>query len=280
MAARFGVTADIARLHDFVACHPRLFVLTGAGISTDSGIPCYRDASGGWQRPPPLLVRDFIADPSVRQRYWARSMIGWPRIAAARPNGGHEALVRLAARGHVAALVTQNVDGLHQRAGSIGPIELHGSLREVVCLDCGARVDRSTLQATFLRQNPALVAASWAQAGPDGYALLTPAQCAAFRVPGCPACAGMLKPDVVFFGEGVPRLRVETARSHLAAADAALVIGSSLMVYSGYRFCEWAAASGKPIAILTRGRTRADHLAVVKVDADCSPTLSALAERA
>ncbi|MEP7206807.1 MAG: NAD-dependent protein deacetylase, partial [Casimicrobiaceae bacterium] len=267
-------------LRAFVARHRRLFVLTGAGISTDSGIPCYRDAAGVWQRSPPVLARDFIADHAVRQRYWARSMIGWPRIAAAHPNGGHAALARLEALGLTAAVVTQNVDGLHQRAGSVDPIELHGSLQRVICLGCGQRAARSSLQQAFERANPGFVTSCGAAALPDGDASLTAVHCAGFCVPDCSACGGMLKPDVVFFGEGVPRERVAMARDGLATADAMLVIGSSLMVYSGYRFCEWAVAGGKPIAIVNQGRTRADHLADLKIDGACTAILGALADGA
>lgn len=260
-------------LHAFVARHRRLFVLTGAGISTDSGIPCYRDALGRWIGPAPMLARDFAGDPAARRRYWARSMLGWPRIAAARPNAGHFALSALEALGKVTRIVTQNVDGLHHGAGSLEPIELHGNLLAVLCLACGMRHERATIQATLLRDNPG-AGLTVHTAAPDGdaHGITVPE---GFRVPAC-ACGGVLKPDVVFFGDGVPRTRVNAARAALADADAMLVVGSSLMVYSGYRFCEWAAASGKPIAVVTRGHTRADHLAALKIDASCTPTLAAL----
>lgn len=268
-----GAPAGLDALLAFMERHPRLFVLTGAGISTDSGIPCYRDAEGNWTSPPPMLARDFVTDPAARRRYWARSMLGWPRIAAARPNAGHLALAKLEVLGRVRTLVTQNVDGLHQRAGSSAPLELHGNLHGVVCLDCGRRHPRAAVQAALARDNPAPVEAG-VTAAPDGdaHACHVPH---AFRVPSCEACGGVLKPDVVFFGEGVPRPRVEAARAALDASDAVLVVGSSLKVYSGYRVCEWAAARGLPIAILTRGRTRADALATFKVDGACSATLAA-----
>ncbi len=263
-------------LRTFATRHRHLFVLTGAGLSTDSGIPCYRDADGRWQHRAPVLARDFAADPAVRRRYWARSMLGWARIATARPNAGHAAVALLETRGRVEQVVTQNVDGLHERAGSARVLALHGSLHEVVCIACGARYSRHEVQAMLQRDNPRWPdSAAASPAAPDGDARAVGDPGEAFRVPAC-ACAGTLKPDVVFFGEGVPQARVERARAALARADAMLVLGSSLMVYSGYRFCEWAASSGKPIAIVTRGRTRADALAAVKIDASCSVALASL----
>ncbi|WP_354685408.1 NAD-dependent protein deacetylase [Cupriavidus necator] len=266
--------ADSALL-DFVQRHPRLFVLTGAGISTDSGIPGYRDASGQWQRSPPITLQAFLGSHAARQRYWARSMLGWPVAWQARPNDAHHALSRLAAHGRTTALVTQNVDGLHQRAGSREVIELHGSLASAICLGCGARHDRAGLQDWLLEQNAALRDVI-AEPAADGDVHFESPLFAQFRVPDCGRCGGVLKPDVVFFGESVPRSRVDAARAALEAADAMLVVGSSLMVYSGYRFCVWAGQMGKPVAALNLGTTRADAMLALKVEASCGPALQTL----
>ncbi|MGH8780160.1 NAD-dependent protein deacetylase [Paraburkholderia sp.] len=266
----------LADLHDFVQRHPRLFVLTGAGISTDSGIPGYRDENGAWKRSPPITLQEFLGSAAARQRYWARSTVGWPVVADAQPNDAHVALARLEAAGHVPTLVTQNVDGLHQRAGSQRVIELHGGIDGVTCLDCGAHHSRTAIQHTLVEENPGLLDAI-AEPAADGDAHLEWHDLDAFRVPACPVCGGLLKPAVVFFGESVPRERVEAATQALEAADAVLVVGSSLMVYSGYRFCVWAQKMGRPIAALNLGRTRADPLLALKVEAPCAPTLTALA---
>ena len=262
----------------FVQRHPRLFVLTGAGVSTDSGIPGYRDANGSWMRAQPIEYKAFVNSEHARRRYWARSMVGWPMLAAARPNAAHRALARLEQAARVSTLVTQNVDGLHQRAGSARVIELHGSIRDVICLACGAGHSRESVQNILAAENPAL-AGAFAQPSADGDAHLEWADLDAFRVPACPQCGGMLKPSVVFFGENVPRSTVDAAAAALEKADAMLVIGSSLMVYSGYRFCVWAARAGMPVAAINVGRTRADGLLALKVAAPCGDALAALAER-
>jgi NAD-dependent SIR2 family protein deacetylase len=205
-------------------------------------------------------------------------MIGWPRIAKARPNAAHRALARLERALGFARLVTQNVDGLHQRAGSADVVELHGNLARVVCLDCGTAHMRDAIQRLLEDANPGFLDGSAAVA-PDGDADVDVADLDAFAVAACPRCGGDLKPDVVFFGENVPRERVASAMRALEAADAMLVVGSSLMVYSGFRFCERAAALGLPIAAINRGRTRADALFAVKIEASCAEALSALADR-
>lgn len=268
--------AALAALHDFVRRHPRLFVLTGAGISTDSGIPGYRDENGAWKRSPPITLQAFVGSHEARQRYWARSMVGWPVVAHAHPNEAHRALAHIEAAQHVAALVTQNVDGLHQRAGSANVIELHGSIGGVTCMDCSTAYSRASLQQTLERDNPAFAGAN-AEPAADGDAHIEWADLAAFRVPVCEVCGGMLKPAVVFFGENVPRTRVEAASAALDAADAVLVVGSSLMVYSGFRFCVWAERAGKPVAAINLGKTRADPMLALKVEAPCGETLAALA---
>jgi NAD-dependent SIR2 family protein deacetylase len=230
--ATTGAGADA--LARFVDAHPRRFVQTGAGCSTGSGIPDYRDLDGSWKRRPPVTLQAFVSDAATRSRYWARSLVGWRRFGRAAPNATHAALATLEANGRVEVLLTQNVDGLHQRAGSRNVIDLHGRLDTVRCLACEARTPREALQRELEALNPAWLALDALDA-PDGDADLEGLDFASFRVPGCASCGGLLKPDVVFFGENVPRERVERAGVHLAAADAMLVVGSSLMVFSGYR---------------------------------------------
>jgi NAD-dependent SIR2 family protein deacetylase len=262
---------------DFVERYPRLFVLSGAGISTDSGIPCYRDREGQRTGRSPILLQDFLKSDYARQRYWARSLIGWPVVAGAKPNAAHHAVRALASRGRVQRLVTQNVDGLHTRAGNADVIELHGNIGRVRCIGCGAQHARAEVQRMLEAANPAFADLT-APAVPDGDAHIENLDFAAFDVPACTRCGGVLKPDVVFFGEGVPRTLVDDAAEALAAADAMLVVGSSLMVYSGYRFCEWARRAGKPIAAINIGRTRADHLLALKVEQPCGVALGALVD--
>ncbi|HEY5851634.1 MAG TPA: NAD-dependent protein deacetylase [Lysobacter sp.] len=262
------------RLRDWLRPHKRVFVLTGAGCSTDSGIPDYRDGDGQWKRTPPVTYQAFTTDPHVNARYWARSFIGWPRIAGAQPNPAHRALAGWEQQGRLSILLTQNVDGLHQRAGSHHVIDLHGRLDDVVCLACGERQPRAAMQARLAELNPDWLDLDAATA-PDGDADLDGHDFSALRVPACAQCAGMLKPDVVFFGENVPRPRYLQAQEALQASDAVLVVGSSLMVYSGFRFVRSAHEAGLPIAIVNRGRTRADELAGLKLDADAGTALSA-----
>jgi NAD-dependent SIR2 family protein deacetylase len=264
---------ETGQLAHFLAEHPRLFVLTGAGCSTPSGIPDYRDDTGAWKRRPPVDYREFMRSQQARQRYWTRSLLGWPSFAQAMPNTAHAALAQLEADGFVHHLVTQNVDGLHQRAGSRRVIELHGRLDIVACQDCGHRLSRTKLQHRLRQLNPQ-VAQRHADPAPDGDAVFEPEDAAGFLVPDCPACGGILKPDVVFFGESVPRARVENAYARLEEADALLVVGSSLMVYSGFRYCRAAADWGKPIAAINLGRTRADDLLALKVGAPCGRVLA------
>jgi NAD-dependent SIR2 family protein deacetylase len=268
------VESEMIELRRFLERHRRLFVLTGAGCSTASGIPDYRDLEGGWKRPPPVTYQAFVGDAATRARYWARSLVGWRRFGRARPNGTHEALARLEAEGRVEVLLTQNVDGLHQAAGSRRVIDLHGRLDEVRCLGCERRIARTAFQQALEERNPDWTGLD-ANDAPDGDADLDGLDFAAFDVPGCAACGGVLKPDVVFFGENVPRERVERAQAHLAAADAMLVVGSSLMVFSGYRFAREAARLGKPVAAINLGRTRADDLLSLKIERDCGAALAA-----
>ena len=258
-------------LTDFIARARRLFVLTGAGCSTASGIPDYRDADGQWKRTPPVNFQAFMGEASTRQRYWARSLVGWPRFGHAVPNATHHALAALEASGRIEVLLTQNVDVLHQRAGSTRVIDLHGRLDTVRCMGCERRSERERLQQRLLHANPGWDALD-AGIAPDGDADLE-TDFSAFVVPDCEHCGGLLKPDVVFFGENVPRDRVDTVHAHLQRADAVLVVGSSLMVYSGFRFVQAAAKAGLPVAALNRGRTRADDLFQFKDERDCAEAL-------
>lgn len=261
-----------SRLEDFIAAHRRLFVLTGAGCSTGSGIPDYRDEQGAWKRTPPVTYQAFVGDGITRRRYWARSLVGWPRIAQAQPNAAHRALAALEARGRCSQLLTQNVDGLHQAAGSRAVIDLHGRLDAVVCLGCGASSSRADVQRRLAEANPAWAGLA-AGAAPDGDADLEDRDFATFQVPACDGCGGMLKPDVVFFGENVPRARVDAAMARLAQADAMLVVGSSLMVYSGLRFVHAAVRAQIPVAAVNLGRTRADDLLRFRMAAPCGDAL-------
>jgi NAD-dependent SIR2 family protein deacetylase len=262
-------------LEDFVDRNRRLFVLTGAGCSTSSGIPDCRDADGQWKRRHPVTYQAFMGDEATRRRYWARSLIGWRRIGSAQPNDAHRALARLEAMGKSELLLTQNVDRLHQAAGAIRVIDLHGRIDLVRCMGCERRAAREEFQDELGRLNAGWLDLDAADA-PDGDADLDGADFSSFVVPACRRCGGVLKPDVVFFGENVPRDRVDAAKRHLELADAMLIVGSSLMVYSGFRFFQWAASAGKPIAAVNLGRTRADGLIALKVEQACEKALSFL----
>ena len=268
-----GIRIDA--LSHFIERHPRLFVLTGAGCSTDSGIPDYRDSAGEWKRRPPIRYQEFVGNEHARKRYWARSLAGFRRMRLARPNHAHHALATLERRGRIVQLVTQNVDGLHHAAGSENVIDLHGRIDTVRCLGCGQRTSRDELQRELERRNPSFAALDAVEA-PDGDADLEGVAFETFDVPSCHACGGLLKPDVVFFGENVPAERVQRAMAPIASSDAMLVVGSSLMIYSGYRFVTAAADAGKPIAAINLGRTRADDLLALKVEDRCSDALRLL----
>lgn len=253
-------------------------VITGAGLSTGSGIPAYRDPHGQWQHSQPIQHQDFLKSAATRRRYWARSFVGWPTMANATPNAGHNALAKLQFGGIVSTVITQNVDGLHHATGSQSIIELHGGIRQVCCLSCKAKFSRSQVQEWLKDANPDFDhdQARTARLAPDGDAHLVDTVYARFTVPDCPECAGLLKPDVVFFGDNVPRERVVAAQQIVEAAKALLVVGSSLMVYSGYRFAEQAHRSGKPIIAINRGVTRADHLLALKIEDDCGRALTGI----
>jgi NAD-dependent SIR2 family protein deacetylase len=260
-------------LERWIGRHRTVFVLTGAGCSTASGIPDYRDENGEWKRRPPVMIQAFRTQEAVYRRYWARAYAGWPRFSIAAPGAAHHALAAWERSGTLASLVTQNVDGLHQRAGSRAVIDLHGRLDDVICLGCGDRTTRASMQDAIAAMNPGWHATP--AAAPDGDAEIDPAAIESFVPPRCDRCAALVKPDVVFFGENVPVNRYERARDALARADALLVAGSSLMVYSGFRFAQQAQEAGQPIAIVNRGRTRADDLAELKIEGDVNALLTA-----
>ena len=256
----------------------RMAVLTGAGLSTDSGIPDYR----GPDSPPanPMTIRQFTTSREYRRRYWARNHLGWRHMAATRPNAGHRALAELERAGLVTGVITQNVDLLHTKAGSRTVINLHGTYAQVVCLDCAHTMSRAELAEQLEAANPGFTERVGRVGGlavaPDADAIVSDTD--SFRFVDCPKCGGMLKPDIVYFGESVRKEVVQQSYSLVENSDALLVAGSSLTVFSGYRFVRHAASLGKPIAIVNRGPTRGDDLAAVKVDAGCSPILSLLAD--
>ncbi|MGB8404024.1 MAG: NAD-dependent protein deacetylase [Mycobacterium sp.] len=252
-------------------------VLTGAGISTDSGIPDYR----GPDSPPsnPMTIQQFTASAAFRQRYWARNHIGWRHMAARQPNAGHRAVAALQHAGVVTGVITQNVDLLHTKAGSTGVINLHGTYAEVICLNCRYTMTRAALAEKLEQLNPGFAERA-SQVGsiavaPDADAIVE--DTATFQYLDCPRCAGMLKPNIVYFGENVPKDRVQQAYSLIDDADALLVAGSSLTVFSGYRFVRHAAPQGKPVVIINRGQTRGDEQATIKINSGCSETLTLLA---
>jgi NAD-dependent SIR2 family protein deacetylase len=252
-------------------------VLSGAGISTESGIPDYRGPRGALRSRTPMQYREFVGSEEAR-RYWARSAVGWARLSLARPNAGHAALARMEAGGAVLGVITQNVDGLHQAAGSRRVLELHGTLSLVRCLSCGLTEPRAGWQARLLGANPGWAAAASAATAPDGDAELDPGLAVSLSVPACLWCGGVMKPDVVFFGESVPVPRVQAAWSMLSEAEVLLVLGSSLAVFSGFRFVERAARDGMLIGIVNQGSTRGDDKATVRIDGRLGEVLPRLAE--
>jgi NAD-dependent SIR2 family protein deacetylase len=263
--------SSIAQLRQLLA-RGNVFVLTGAGVSTDSGIPAYRDERGVWKGREPIQYRDFAASDVARKRYWARSMLGFPLMTHAMPNDAHHSLAELEARGALSLLVTQNVDGLHQRAGSKSVVDLHGRLDQVRCLGCGALTARAALQSELVARNPQFSHAS-AVVKPDGDAELSDVAYQDFEVVACAACGGILKPHVVFFGENVPAERVTRAMAALEQSQLLLIVGTSLMVFSGFRFARAATRFGVPIAIVNRGVTRADELSALKLQGNVGEVL-------
>lgn len=258
----------LRRCAELLDAHGPVLALTGAGCSVDSGIACYRDDAGTWTGLAPVTFQSFLARERARQRYWGRSLVGWRAFAAARPGATHHALAALETAGRSNGLITQNVDRLHHLAGSRAVIELHGRLDRVRCLECGEFESRADLQRRLEELNPARAAAPPPRSEPDPGDV---------RVPDCLSCGGRLKPDVVFFGEQVPRERVEAAHAALAASGSLLIVGSSLAAWSGLRFCHAARDQGKPVVAVNLGRTRADPLLSLKLDLPCGPTLTELA---
>ncbi|HVM19285.1 MAG TPA: NAD-dependent protein deacetylase [Egibacteraceae bacterium] len=261
---------------DRVLSGGRVLVLTGAGVSTDSGIPDYRGASGRLRHALPMTYDRFVGSADDRKRYWARSHLGWSRVASARPNAVHHAVTAMQLDGLLTGVVTQNVDGLHSAAGTRDVVDLHGRLDVVVCLGCGQRRSRHEVALRLDAVNPGFrerFGHDQAVVRPDGDVVLDDAEVGRFRVVDCRRCGGVLKPDVVFFGETVPRPRFRHALGLIERSASLLVLGSSLAVGSGYRFVTAAAKAGLSIAIVTRGATRGDHLATAKVDGDLATVM-------
>ncbi len=277
MAEGFDMHGQAETLAAFLERHPRTLVLTGAGLSTASGIPGYRDREGVRHGRTPIQGPEFRRSPDVQRRYWARSMVGWPLLARAAPNPGHHALSALEHGRRIGYLITQNVDGLHVQAGSHAVLELHGNIHSVLCLQCAARFPRAFVQVQLQEANPELADALAAPL-PDGDAQIEPDALTDFRLPACVHCGGALAPDVVFFGDTIPPARSACALAQMEAADALLVVGSSLMVYSGYRFCRMACEAGKPIAAINLGRTRADPLISIKIEESAEHILPLVAD--
>lgn len=268
--------ADLNQLQSFIERHARLFVITGAGISHASGIPTYRDEVGNWTTNNPIQHADFLQQAAIRQRYWARSFAGWPNVSKAKPNRAHRALARLEAKGYTTTLVTQNIDRLHQNAGHKRVIDLHGRLDQVICMDCGALSDRDEIQQWLGQHNPHMDDIKVSLA-PDGDAHVAEELIQRVKVPACVRCDGLLKPNVVFYGGSVDKEIVNHLCSKLLEADGVLVVGSSMMVYSSFRFCRLAAEHNIPIVAINKGLTRADGLLQLKVSQDCGTALESLA---
>jgi NAD-dependent SIR2 family protein deacetylase len=271
------ISGSLRILVDVVASGDVL-ILSGAGLSTESGIPDYRGPTGLARRVTPMTYQTFTASAAARRRYWARSYLGWRHIARAVPNDGHLAVAELSRRGLLTGIITQNVDGLHQAAGASEVTELHGSLHRVSCLSCGQRTSRAELDRRLEAANPGWDTAAAASINPDGDAAVDDGATASFRVPDCVACQGALKPDVVFFGENVPRPRAQACYDLVESADALVVLGSSLTVMSGFRYVRHAARCGVPVVIVNQGATRGDPYAAATLDAPLGPTLNALVD--
>ncbi|CAL1536153.1 unnamed protein product [Lymnaea stagnalis] len=270
--------AELFPLQSFISEHSKLFVLTGAGISTESGIPDYRSEGVGLyatSKTRPVQYADFLKKETIRQRYWARNFIGWPRFSSFQPNRSHYILSDWERLGKVHWLVTQNVDALHYKAGSQNVTELHGSAHRVICLSCNFKFTRHAMQDMIIDINP-----DWSSEavsiGPDGDVALNSANISDFKVPTCPKCCGILKPEITFFGDNVPKNTVHFVLEKMFESDAVLVIGSSLEVYSGYRFMHRARECGMKIAIINIGPTRADKLADIRISARCGDILQRL----
>ena len=272
-------TGSFGTLVDLVTSG-RILILSGAGLSTESGIPDYRGPTGLARRAQPMTYQVFTGSAAARRRYWARSYLGWRHIARAAPNDGHRAVAELSRRGLLTGIITQNVDGLHQAAGAFGVTELHGSLHRVICLSCGQRTARTELERRLEAANPAwdtrLATSVCVSPRPDGDAVLDDEATESFQVVDCSACRGVLKPDVVFFGENVPRPRAEACYAMVERSGALVVLGSSLTVMSGLRYVRHAAGLQRPVVIVNQGATRGDGYATATLDAPLGRTLTKL----
>lgn len=270
--------AVLSQLQEFLYDTKRLFVLTGAGISTESGIPDYRSEGVGLYATSdrrPIQYKTFMESSKARQRYWARNYVGWPRFSSVNPNAAHKHLAAWEKQGKMACVVTQNVDRLHHKAGTSVVHELHGSAFTVICMSCRRQVVRHSFQTRLTRLNPYL-SVKPAEIRPDGDVDLTDEEVNSFQVPSCESCGGILKPHIVFFGESVPRERVERVKRQLAECDGLLVLGSSLYVYSGYRFILAGAELGLRMCAVNIGPTRGDPHFLIKVNARCGDVLPRL----
>lgn len=272
---RLGSADDLL---EFTEKYPELFVITGAGISSNSGIQTYRDEIGNWKSNNPIQHSEFLNKEAARKRYWARSFGGWPNVASAKPNDAHKALVKLESKGYVSTLVTQNVDRLHQKAGHKKVTDLHGRLDQVVCMDCGSITSRDQIQSWLRDHNPHIsgIEVEKSALRPDGDADVGDKLIHEIKVPQCPSCSGLLKPNVVFYGSTVNKEVVNYLLDRLRKAKALLVIGTSLMVYSSFRFCKYANENQIPMACVNQGLTRGDSLFSLKVGGDCSEVLNQL----
>ena len=274
---RLGTVLD---LQTFIQKYPDLFVITGAGISRGSGIQTYRDEAGKWKSNSPIQHSEFLSRETARKRYWARSYSGWPNVAYAKPNNGHKSLVRLESKGYISTLATQNVDRLHQKAGHKRVTDLHGRLDQVVCMDCGLLSSRHEIQAWLKKNNPYIAQMKIPKSllRPDGDAEVSIELVEELKVPECNRCNGLLKPNVVFYGSTVNKEIVNYLFDRLRKAKALLVVGTSLMVYSSFRFCRYAKENLMPIACINEGLTRGDDLFSLKVGGDCSEVLNQLVD--
>lgn len=271
-----NTNGNVDNLLAFISSYPKLLVLTGAGVSAGSGIPTYRDHRGAWQRSQPIVHQEFLTSKARRQRYWLRSYAGWPAVANATPSPTHYALTGLETRGSIQLIVTQNVDRLHQKANSKNVIDLHGRLDHVICLDCHTLYPRSDIQIKLYSLNTFLT--DEGQLAPDGDADVDDSLICQVEIPDCEKCGGTLKPDVVFFGDSVCKKTVQAIYDAIDSCDAMLVAGSSLKVFSGFRFCRYAHDAGKPIASVNPGITRADDLMALRVAQPCDEVFPRLAE--
>ena len=249
------------------------FVLTGSGVSVDSGIPTYRNNDGKWMRSKPVEISDFLDSCEARKRFWLRNMLGWKFMSKAIPNSNHQYLSTLQKKGQLNCIVTQNVDGLHQKAGSSNVVDLHGRIDTVTCVTCGLKFSREYIQNLLIEKNPKFAEIT-GKILPDGDAKIDNVNYQSFNVLDCPNCGGILKPDTVFFGESVPKKIVERTFKLLDTSPGILVIGSSLATYSGYKYCRYAKENNKRVLIINKGPTRADDIADIKVSEDCALVLS------